>query len=106
MYAVISTGGKQERVIEGQRLRVELLGGVEGDEVQLDPVLVVDADRVLATPEQLAGTSVSARLVGRELGPKIRGFTYKPKTNQRRRWGHRQQYSTIEVVSISLPTGP
>ena len=103
MYAVIETGGKQERVVEGQRLRVELLSGDDGDQVQLRPVLVVDDDRVLATPDDLTGVVVFARLVGRELGPKIRGFTYKPKTNNRRRWGHRQQYSTIEVTSISVP---
>ncbi len=103
MYAVIRSGGKQERVVEGQRLRVELLDGSDGDEVQLAPVLIVDDAQVLATPDDLRGAVVTARLVGRELGPKIRGFTYKPKSNNRRRWGHRQRYSTIEVVGISLP---
>ena len=101
MYAVITSGGKQERVAEGQRLRVELLGEPVGAEVSFAPVLVVDGERVLATPEQLAGATVTARVVGEEQGPKIRAGTYKSKTNQRRRWGHRQRYSTVEIRSIS-----
>ena len=98
MYAVVKTGGKQYRVETGQRLQVELL---DGDEVQLTPVLVVDGDSVLSTPAQLSSASVSARVVGEAKGPKITGFTYKNKTNSRRRWGHRQRYSTIEITAIS-----
>jgi large subunit ribosomal protein L21 len=101
MYAVIKTGGKQERVEQGQVLDVELLGAAVGDEVQLTPVLLVDGDTVLATPDQLAGVTVTARVVGEAKGPKITGFTYKSKSNQRRRWGHRQRYDTIEVTAIS-----
>jgi len=100
MYAVIKTGGKQERVAEGQELRVELLGE-PGTEVTFQPVLVVDGDRVLATPQQLAGSSVTATVVGEELGEKIRGFTYKNKSRQSTRWGHRQRYSTIAITSIT-----
>src|SRR5579884_495563 len=103
MYAVIRTGGKQERVAEGQQLRVELLGVETGADVELPAVLVVDDERVLATPEEVAGVTVAARVVGEEAGPKIRGFTYKPKTRSRRRWGHRQHYSTIEITSITVP---
>lgn len=104
MYAVIKTGGKQERVQEGQRLAVELLGAGarDGDDVHFAPLLVVDGDSVLTTPAELGGASVSARVVGEEKGPKVRGFTYKPKARRRRRWGHRQRYSTIEVTSITL----
>jgi len=98
MYAVIETGGKQYRVEQGQRLDVEKL---TGDEVSLRPVLLVDGDEVLATGSQLSGASVSARVVGEAKGPKIKGFTYKNKSNQRKRWGHRQHYSTIEITAIS-----
>src|ERR1700722_4567553 len=101
MYAVIKTGGKQERVTEGQRLAVELLDAPVGNEGDLEAILVVDGTDILATPEQLAGASVKAQVVGLELGPKIRAGTYKSKSNQRRRWGHRQSYSTIEILSIS-----
>jgi large subunit ribosomal protein L21 len=101
MYAVIRTGGKQERVAEGQRLNVELLGQDEGAEVTFTPVLLVDGDTVVSAPGDLTGASVSARVVGTAKGPKIRGFTYKNKTNQKKRWGHRQKYSTIEITGIS-----
>lgn len=105
MYAVVRTGGKQERVAEGQQLRVERLSAPQGSQVELAPVLVVDDGRVLATPDQLSGVVVSATVVGEELGPKVRGFTYGAKTRHRRRWGHRQRYSTVQVTSISLPKG-
>jgi len=101
MYAVIATGGKQYRVEPGQRLDVERLAGGEDAELELRPVLVVDGASVLATPEQLGGASVKARVVGDAKGPKIDGFTYKPKSNNRKRWGHRQKYTTIEITSIT-----
>lgn len=100
MYAVIKTGGKQERVVEGQRLRVELLGRPLGSEVTFDPVLVVEEGSVLATPGELARARVTAEVVGEEQGPKINAMTYKSKSNQRRRWGHRQRYTTVEITSI------
>jgi large subunit ribosomal protein L21 len=101
VYAVIKTGGKQERVEEGQTLAVERLDVAQGDEVTFEPILVVDGETVLARPAQLAGAVVSARVVGETKGPKIRGFTYKPKTRGRRAWGHRQSYTTIEITGIS-----
>ena len=101
MYAVIQTGGKQSRVSEGQTIDVELLGEDEGAEVTFKPILLVDGDTVVATPADLANASVTARIVGTTKGPKIRGFTYKNKSNNRRRWGHRQKYATIEITGIT-----
>ncbi len=101
MYAVIATGGKQERVSEGQQLQVELLGAEDGADVSFTPVLLVDGDNVLATAEQLKGVSVKGRVLGTTKGPKIDGFTYKRRTNQRRRYGHRQHYSLVEITSIA-----
>jgi large subunit ribosomal protein L21 len=101
VYAVIKTGGKQERVEEGQTLAVELLGAAEGDEVVFEPVLVVDGETVLSRRQELAAARVSARVIGATKGPKVRGFTYKPKTRARRNWGHRQRYTTIEITGIS-----
>lgn len=100
MYAVIKTGGKQYRVEEGQKLDVELIGDTD-DKVEFRPVLVVDGDTVLGVPSKLAKAKVTARVVGESKGPKIDGFTYKNKSNNRRRWGHRQRYSTIEITGIS-----
>jgi large subunit ribosomal protein L21 len=101
MYAVIRTGGKQEKVSEGSRVDVERLGVDVGAEVTFTPLLVVDGDTVVSTPDALSGASVTATVVGETKGPKIRGFTYKNKTRSRRRWGHRQGYATIEVTGIS-----
>lgn len=102
MYAVISSGGKQERVAEGEVIALERLDAPEGAEVRLRPVLVVDGDTVAATAPELEHARVGARVVGEVLAPKIRGLTYKPKTNQRRRFGHRQRYTAVEITSIEL----
>ena len=101
MYAVIASGGKQARVAEGEQVHVELLGVEEGSEVSLVPVMVVDGDSVLATPDQLKGAAVTGTVVGTVKGPKIDGFTYKRRTNQRRRYGHRQRYHVVEITSIT-----
>lgn len=100
MYAVIRTGGKQYRVEEGQQLEVERLGE-PGTDVELTPLLLVDGDTTLASPSQLAGVTVAARVVDQTKGPKIDAFTYKNKTNVRKRWGHRQGYSLVEITSIT-----
>jgi len=99
MYAVIKTGGKQYRVAEGQRLDVERVASPEG-ELRFEPLLVVDGDAVTAGTGALTGASVTAKVVGEALGPKVVGFRYKNKSNQRRHWGHRQQYTTIQITGI------
>ena len=100
MYAVVKTGGKQYRVEEGQILEVDR-AGEPGAELTLPAVLVVDGDTVLATPDQLSGASVTARIVDDAKGPKINGFVYKNKSNNRKRWGHRAALSTIEITGIT-----
>jgi large subunit ribosomal protein L21 len=101
MYAVIASGGKQEKVSEGQQVALELLDGDEGSEVKLTPVLFVDGDTVLAGADALSKVSVTGKIVGTTKGPKINGFTYKRRTNQRRRYGHRQNYTVVEITSIT-----
>ena len=99
MYAVIKTGGKQYRVSEGDRLNVELLGTEEGD-LSFAPLLLVDGDETL-TGDALGGASVAGRVVGSAKGPKITGFTYRPKARGRKAWGHRQHSAVLEITSIS-----
>ena len=101
MYAVIASGGKQEKVAQGQKVQLELLHVEDGAEVSLTPILVFDGTTILSTPDQLKGASVKGRVIGTEKGPKIDGFTYKRRTNQRRRFGHRQKYSLVEITSIA-----
>ena len=101
MYAVIGNGAGQDRVEEGQRVNVDLLDAAEGDEVSLTAKLVVDGDTVLAGADALSGASVTGKIVGTTKGPKINGFTYKKRTNQRRRYGHRQRYTVVEITKIA-----
>jgi large subunit ribosomal protein L21 len=100
MYAVINAGGKQARVEVGEKVDVELLRSEPGDEVSLTPLLLVDGDSVVADSEGLASAVVTATVVGPSKGPKITGFTYKPKTRQSRRYGHRQHYTTLQITGI------
>jgi large subunit ribosomal protein L21 len=101
MYAVIKSGGKQYRVEKGEQLEVELVGADDGAEVELEAVLLVDGDTVLATRTELANAVVKAKVVGATRGPKIDGFIYKPKSNNRRRYGHRQDLSVLEITAIN-----
>ena len=80
---------------------MELLRAAAGEELSFTPVLVVDGDTVVSARDKLASAKVSAKVVGEAKGPKIRGFTYKPKTRGRRTWGHRQRYTTIEITGIT-----
>ena len=98
MYAVIKTGGRQYRVEQGQVLEVNRLA--EGADDSLTPILLVDGETVLATPDQLSKASVGFKVLEDTRGKKINGFTYKNKSNQRKRWGHRQALSKIEITSI------
>ncbi|MDE3008456.1 MAG: 50S ribosomal protein L21 [Acidobacteriota bacterium] len=100
MYAVIRVGTSQERVTEGQMVRVDLRPEEVGTAVSFEPVLLVDGDQVVAGPA-LKGATVTGTIVGEEKGPKIRALTYKAKSIQRKRWGHRQHYSTVEITKIS-----
>ncbi|HEX2046748.1 MAG TPA: 50S ribosomal protein L21 [Acidimicrobiales bacterium] len=102
MYAVIKTGGKQYRVSEGQRLEVERVAA-DGGELSFEPLMLVDGRAVTAGTGALTGAKVTARVVGESQGPKVVGFKYKNKSNQRRHWGHRQRYTTIEITGITGP---
>jgi large subunit ribosomal protein L21 len=101
MYAVIRVGTSQERVTEGQVVRVDLRAEEVGAKIKFVPVLLVDGDKVTAGAA-LKGSSVTGTILGEEKGPKIRALTYKSKANQRKRWGHRQHYSTVEITKISV----
>src|ERR1700759_4028521 len=99
MYAIVKTGGKQYRVEQGQSLLVERLPDSEGDSVSLQPLLFVDGSEVVDGGD---GVVVSARVVGHERGPKLRIVKFKPKRGYKRRTGHRQELTRIEVTEIKL----
>jgi large subunit ribosomal protein L21 len=102
LYAVIRTGGKQYKVAQGDVIEVERLRP-EGGEVELEPLLVVDDDgRARAGSAELGSARVRARVVGERRGDKIRIFKYRSKTGYRRRAGHRQTLTSIEISEIDL----
>ena len=103
MYAIVKTGGKQYRVEKGQSLLVEKLA--DADSVSLEPLLFVDGSTVVDAADELARVTVSARVVGQERGPKLRVVKFKPKRGYKRRTGHRQDLTRIEVTDISLSKG-
>jgi len=104
MYAIVKTGGKQYRVSEGQSLLVERLPADEGATVELLPLLVVDGEDV-RDGEALSGASVAARVVAHERGPKLRVVKFKPKRGYKRRTGHRQNLTRIEITSLPSSSG-
>jgi large subunit ribosomal protein L21 len=102
MYAIVKTGGKQYRVEQGQTLLVERLPQAEGETVMLEPLLVRSEEAVFDA-EGLAKVEVSATIVGHLRGKKLRVFKFKPKRGYRRRTGHRQELTRIEVTHIGAP---
>ncbi len=100
-YAIVKTGGKQYRVQPGQRLLVERLAAGEGETVALQP-LMYRAEDVVCDAAGLQKVNVSAKVLSHERGQKLRVFKFKPKRGYRRRTGHRQELTRIEVSEISL----
>jgi large subunit ribosomal protein L21 len=103
-YAIIKTGGKQYRVEPGQSLLVERLPVGDGESVALRPLLYVNGSDVV-DGEGLGQVSVRARVVGHERGPKLRVVKFKPKRGYKRRTGHRQELTRIEVTALELSSG-
>ncbi|MDH3307098.1 MAG: 50S ribosomal protein L21 [Acidimicrobiia bacterium] len=102
MYAIIRTGGKQAKVRPGDVIDVERLKDA-GDEIEFTPILVVGDDGAAITDAKVLSTAkVTARVLGENRGPKIDIFKYKNKTGYRRRMGHRQTYTRIEVTDIAV----
>jgi large subunit ribosomal protein L21 len=104
VYAVVETGGKQIRVREGDVVEVERLHAAPGTEVTFDRVLCLGGDGrfVLGTPT-VSGATVVGRVREEVRGKKIRVLKYKAKVNYRRRSGHRQWLTVVEITAIRWP---
>ena len=100
MYAIVKTGGKQYRVERGQRLLIERLAVEEGADVALEPILYRSEEAVF-DKAGLAGVKVTARVLAHVRGERLRVFKFKPKRGYKRRTGHRQELTQIEVTEIS-----
>ena len=101
MYAVIKTGGKQYRVTEGQKLRVEKLAGTAGDKVTFGEVLLVSGDSPKIGQPLVKGASVAAEITAQARGEKLIVFKFKRRKNFRRKIGHRQLYTELKITGIS-----
>jgi large subunit ribosomal protein L21 len=100
MYAIVKTGGKQYRVERGQRLLIERLAVDEGADVKLEPILF-RSDEAVFDKTGLESVQVTAKVLAHVRGEKLRVFKFKPKRGYKRRTGHRQDLTQIEVTEIS-----
>ena len=103
MYAIIVTGGKQYRVSEGDIIYVEKLNAEAGDSITFDKVVLVsDNDTVKIGTPYVEGVKVDANIIKNGKSKKIYVFKYKSKKNEKKKIGHRQPYTKVQIQTISL----
>jgi large subunit ribosomal protein L21 len=100
-FAVIATGGKQYLVAKGEKIQIEKLEGKVGDKVNFDQVLatISEKDYALGKPA-VAGASVEGKIIKQGRGRKIHVLKYKSKSKYRRKIGHRQSYTEVEITKV------
>jgi large subunit ribosomal protein L21 len=101
MYAVIKTGGKQQKVSVGDVIEVEKLVA-DGETVEFHPLLVVDDEGATHVGSEAAKALVVAKPLGDKKGDKVKVFKYRPKSGYARKTGHRQQLTVLEVTEVKL----
>ncbi len=104
MIAIIKTGGKQYRALEGEKIRIEKLEGEVGETLTFSEVLLVgDEKSVNVGTPIVPKASVSAKIVAQGRAEKVWGIKHKPKKRYKVKFGHRQSYTEVEVTNIALP---
>ncbi len=101
MYAVLVTGGKQYRVMQGETLRVEKLEAEAGSDVKFDNVLMLGDSDGVKLGDALKGASVSAKVVGHGRADKVMIVKFRRRKHHRKQMGHRQHYTEIEITGIA-----
>lgn len=101
MYAIVRSGGNQQKVTVGDVIDIDRVDGDVGASVTLPAVLLVDGKTVTSDAKKLAKVSVNAEIIGDTKGEKIHILRYKNKTGYRRRQGHRQKYTQVKVTDIA-----
>ena len=102
MYAVIKTGGKQYRVQQGDVIFVEKINSQADEAVTFEEVLLVgDGDQTKIGAPTVAGAKVEGKVLGQVKGKKIVVYKYKAKKNERKKQGHRQPYTKVEITAIN-----
>lgn len=99
VYAIVKAGGRQEKVSVGSVVVVDKLDGEAGDTVELEPILLVDGEKITTAADGISA-KVTAEIVRDEKGPKISIVKYKNKTGYRKRQGHRQKLTRLKVTGI------
>ena len=102
MYAVIETGGKQYKVSEGDVIFIEKLEVNEGDVITLDKVVAISDENGIKVASEVEGASVSAKVLKNGKEKKVIVYKMKPKKGYRRKQGHRQPYTKIQIEKISM----
>ncbi len=101
MFAVIKTGGKQYRVSQGDKLRVESLEANQGDAINLDQVMMVgEGDKITVGEPLISGATVSAKVLNHGRGRKVDVVKFRRRKHYRRQMGHRQNYTEVEITGI------
>ena len=100
VYAIVKVGGRQEKVSVGDVVVVNRVSGDAGASVELPAILLVDGEKVTTDAAKLAGVKVTAEILRDEKGPKISIMKYKNKTGYKKRQGHRQQLTRLQVTGI------
>ncbi|MGI6695933.1 MAG: 50S ribosomal protein L21 [Christensenellales bacterium] len=100
MYAIIATGGKQYRVSEGDIIYIEKLDKELNSEVSF-PVLMLGGDKVVVGTPEVKGASVTGKVLQHGRGQKIVVYKFKAKKNYRRKQGHRQPFTKVEITGIT-----
>ena len=102
-YAIVESGGKQYRAVEGVAIEVDLMPVEAGQKVQIDLVLLlVDGDTITVGTPTVEGARVNATVEGHVKGPKVVTFKYSPKKRIRTKTGHRQQYTRLKIEAIEV----
>jgi len=101
LYAIVETGGKQQKAVPGEMLQVERLAGEVGETIRLDRVMLVNRDGQISLGKPYVdGASVTATVTAQDRGPKVLIFKKKKRKGYRRTKGHRQSYTSIRVEAI------
>jgi large subunit ribosomal protein L21 len=100
VYAIVKAGGRQEKVSVGDVVVLDRRPEAAGETIELPALLLVDGAKVTSAAKALSKVKVTAEVIGNERGPKINIFTYKNKTGQHRRQGHRQDLTRVKVTGI------
>lgn len=100
MYAIIATGGKQYKVAEGDKVRIEKIEAEVGSQVEFDQVLMIGGESSKIGDPTVSGAKVTAEVTAQDKAKKVVVYKYKPKKGFHKKNGHRQCYTEVEIKSI------